>query len=60
MVDELEEQLLTAADESVMPEGDESQPSQPQDHQSRSARKVKSLKNGIFRAASIQDKLLEK
>ncbi|KAK0670524.1 Peroxin/Dysferlin domain-containing protein [Cercophora samala] len=60
MVDELEEQLLTAADESVLPEDDEGLSSQPQDHQSRSARKVKSLKNGIFRAASIQDKLLEK
>ncbi|KAK4201649.1 Peroxin/Dysferlin domain-containing protein [Triangularia verruculosa] len=60
MVDELEAQFLSAADESVLPEEDEGQSPQPRDQQSHSARKVRSLKNGIFRAASIQDKLLEK
>ncbi|KAK4178320.1 Peroxin/Dysferlin domain-containing protein [Triangularia setosa] len=60
MVDELEAQLLSAADESVLPEEEGQSSQQPQDHQSHSARKVRSLKNGIFRAASMQDKLLEK
>ncbi|KAK0745353.1 Peroxin/Dysferlin domain-containing protein [Apiosordaria backusii] len=60
MVDELETQFSHAADESILTEDDEGQPSQPQGHQSHSARKVRSLRNGIFKAASIQDKLLEK
>lgn len=61
-MDEFASSILDAVDEAAVPETDDREYDTPQTppNTDSSARKARRLRNGIFRAASLQDKLLEK
>ncbi|GAB1313879.1 Peroxisome size and maintenance regulator [Madurella fahalii] len=59
-MDEFTSDILDAIDEGTLPEADDRDDGAQQDLGTDSAKKARRLRNGIFRAASLQDKLLEK
>jgi hypothetical protein len=59
-MDEYTSNFLNAIDESTNPEVDDREDDGQQEPETDSAKKRTGLRNGIFRAANIQDKLLEK
>lgn len=53
--------FLISVDEPTVPEADDREDEQgPQEVETDSTKKPRGLRSGIFRAANIQDKLLEK
>ncbi|KXX76509.1 Peroxisomal membrane protein PEX29 [Madurella mycetomatis] len=59
-MDEFTSDILNAIDEGTLPEADDHDDGAQQGLGTDSAKKARRLRNGIFRAASLQDKLLEK
>lgn len=59
-MDEFTSDILSAIDEGTLPEADDRDDGTQPDLGTDSAKKARRLRNGIFRAASLQDKLLEK
>ena len=59
-MDEFSAGMLYAVDESTLREPDDHEDGVPRERDTDTAKKARTLRNGIFRAASLQDKLLEK
>jgi Zn/Cd-binding protein ZinT len=59
-MEEFTSDLLDVVDEAILPEADGGDDGAQQEHGTNPARKARSIRNGIFRAANLQDKLLER
>ncbi|KAK4241635.1 integral peroxisomal membrane peroxin-domain-containing protein [Achaetomium macrosporum] len=59
-MEEFTSNFLTAIDEAPLPEGDGGEDEGHQEAEADSAKKGRGFRSGIFRAASLQDSLLEK